>query len=165
MVTRKQLSGIDKALNEGLELRAFRSGGGLRVIRIEDKNENLKGYGEHPHLMQAMLYAAKDYIQGGKPYKEVYNNVVRLHYLTGSRSADDALDAFVLNGHKIYAKKGEKGIELSLVNGSEYNKEKPIKMKNAKNFREAYITLDKVLSEVEKLDKLIRALERFKEQK
>ena len=45
----EQFSGIDKALQDGLVLRAFRSRGGLRVVRIEVPNtpeseRNLKAY-------------------------------------------------------------------------------------------------------------------------
>ena len=66
--------GIDKALRNNLEVDIFRSGGGLRVVRIEDYKK-LKGYGEHPNLKDALRKSSKNYLK-----KPQFN----IHYLTGS---------------------------------------------------------------------------------
>ena len=45
---------VEEALRKGKGLHAFLSGGGLRVVRIEDKGRGtLRGYGEHPHIDEA----------------------------------------------------------------------------------------------------------------
>jgi len=129
----QDLSGIDKALGEGFILRAFRSGGGLRVVRIEGESEDrdgeLKGYGEHPNLMPAIRRASQDFLAGGEPYDTVY--------LTGTTQADDSLDAWVLNGHKLLAEGAEGGVRVEARN---YNY-KPIVSVVGETFGEAYASL------------------------
>ena len=51
-----ELPGIHQALRDGCRLRAFMSGGGLRVIRLE-KRKQLKAYGEFPHVEEALQHA------------------------------------------------------------------------------------------------------------
>jgi hypothetical protein len=91
------LSGIDQALRAGCRLHTFRSGGGLRVVRLENKGK-LKGYGEHPDIREALVHTCEDYIAGGRPYKEVYGKIYP-NYLTGSSSPSCELDIWVLHGH------------------------------------------------------------------
>jgi hypothetical protein len=95
------LDGIKTALQGGHRVRAFLSGGGLRVIRIE-KEGKLKGYGEHPHVDEALIYADEDFKKRGRPYKEVYG-VDKDHYLTGSREKSNELDGWILQGRKFEA--------------------------------------------------------------
>jgi hypothetical protein len=45
----KKYRNLEKALNDGAKIHIFRSGGGLRVIRVEKKGK-LISYGEHPYL-------------------------------------------------------------------------------------------------------------------
>lgn len=90
------LAGIDKALKDGCRLHAFRSGGGLRVVRIE-KGDKLMGYGEHPHIDDALSHANEDFIYGKRLYKEVYG-VTKPHYLTGSPTPTSQLDNWILQG-------------------------------------------------------------------
>lgn len=91
------IEGIEKALREGCRLHAFRSGGGLRVIRLE-KDGVLKGYGEHPIVHDAIVHACEDFLAGGRPYKEVYGGT-HPHYLTGVSTASDSLDGWLLKGN------------------------------------------------------------------
>lgn len=93
-----RLDSIIVALQEGCHVRAFLSGGGLRVVRIE-KADILKGYGEHPYIAEALAHADEDFKKGGRPYKEVYGKSLE-HYLTGSSEASDELDAWILRGRK-----------------------------------------------------------------
>lgn len=92
-----RLTGIDEALRSGCKLHAFRSGGGLRVIRIQ-RNGVLKGYGEHPNVEDALAHANQDLLAGGRPYKEVYGGT-HPHYLTGSTTPTSPLDLWLLQGH------------------------------------------------------------------
>ena len=94
-----QLQGIETALQTGCRLHSFLSGGGLRVIRLETENRVLKGYGEHPHVDDALAHANEDYLAGGRDYYEVYGeNGKYPHYLTGSTSTTSELDAWVRQG-------------------------------------------------------------------
>ena len=94
---------IDQALRDGCRLHGFRSGGGLRVIRVERGGEHGKrgpdliGYGEHPHAEAALRHAEADVKAGGRPYKEVYGGE-QPHYVTGSSSASSRLDEVLLSG-------------------------------------------------------------------
>jgi hypothetical protein len=92
-----RLQGVEEALREGCKMCAFRSGGGLRVVRLE-KDTVLKGYGEHPHIEEALAYASEDFLAGGRPYDDVYGKE-KAHYLTGDTAASSGLDAWVLQGH------------------------------------------------------------------
>lgn len=93
---------IDKALRDGCRVRGFRSGGGLRVIRVEDAAGQLKGYGEHPNVLEALTHADEDYAAGKRPYEEVYGKLY-LHYLTGTTEVDSMLDGVLLRGGKFVA--------------------------------------------------------------
>ncbi len=107
-----KLSGIEEALKEGCHLHGFRSGGGLRVIRIE-KNGELNGYGEHPNVEEALSYANEDFLAGGREYKDVYGKL-KPHYWTGSQTKTSSLDAWLLRGNTIdsYVQKGNFIVEL-----------------------------------------------------
>jgi hypothetical protein len=133
------LEGIDKALQEGYILRAFRSGGGLRVVRIETefgKGEGeLKGYGEHLNLMPALRRASNDFLAGGKPYKAMY--------LTGTSQAEDSLDNWVLSGQRFIAQKDENGIK---VLASDFNY-RPIISAVGETFEKAYTSLCEKVTE------------------
>lgn len=90
------VSGIEKALRKGCKLHSFRSGGGLRVFRLE-KNGKLQGYGEHPDAREALVHLNEDYLAGGRPYKKVYGGKYP-HYMTGSSTPTTELDAWLLRG-------------------------------------------------------------------
>lgn len=96
---------LERYLRRGHVLRAFRSGGGLRVVRVEKARDSLEGYGEHPSIDHALSHAADDLLAGGRPYSEVYGGE-HPHYLTGSSSPSSPsspLDMHVLSGGKIRA--------------------------------------------------------------
>jgi hypothetical protein len=100
-----KLTRIEMALKDGARMHGFLSGGGLRVVRIE-KDGELKGYGEHPNVEEALSHANKDILYGGRPYKLVYG-VLNPHYLTGSSTASSRLDGWLLKGNTFdsYAKR------------------------------------------------------------
>lgn len=60
------------------------------------------GYGEAPHVHEAMRIAAEDYLAGGRDYYVVYGNV-ETHFLTGDPTPDSQLDAWVRQGGKFTA--------------------------------------------------------------
>ncbi len=91
-----ELAGVHQALREGCRMHAFSSGGGLRVVRLE-LNKELKGYGEHPHVEEALLHLDEDYLAGGRPYNEVYGKKYT-HYLTGDTMSTSNLDYWVRRG-------------------------------------------------------------------
>ncbi len=94
-----RLFGIEKALAIGARISAFSSGGGLRVIRL-NKNGELIGYGEAPHVEEALQYADEDFTAGGLPYKEVYGSGKKHpHYLTGSSDSTSNLDHWLRRGN------------------------------------------------------------------
>lgn len=98
MAKPEHLATIEEALRKGGHLHAFRSGGGLRVLRIEKpRHGELLAYGEHPELSEAFRITADDYKAGGREYGDVYGNIEE-NYLTGSYSQEDELEKAVLNG-------------------------------------------------------------------
>jgi len=95
-----EFKGIEQALRQGNTLRAFCSVGGLRVVRIDDyKEKKLVGYGEHPHIEDALRHAEEDFIVGGLPYEEKYGDGKKYpEYSTGSLTPSSELDAIILRG-------------------------------------------------------------------
>lgn len=92
------MENIERALRDGCRLHAFRSGGGLRVVRME-RDGTLVGYGEHPEMEEALRHADEDVAAGGRPYAEVYGeDGLYDHYLTGSSTKSSDLDAWILKG-------------------------------------------------------------------
>ena len=105
------LKHITRYLREGSRLHAFRSGGGLRVVRMEKdkRGGKLIGYGEHPHIGEALKLANKTLAPLGRmPKKSVY--------LTGSQTSEDALDEWVLSGHTFDAWLEGEEIVVQLLN-------------------------------------------------
>lgn len=107
--------GMVAALEHGCRLHVFRSGGGLRVARLE-KEGVLKGYGEHPYVELALGHAAEDYLAGQRPYKEVYGGLYD-HYLTGSADASGDLDRQIVRGRTLDAWR-EDSIVICEIRGS-----------------------------------------------
>ena len=89
---------IEVALKDGANLHCFRSGGGLRVARLEIEQE-LVGYGEHPNLLTALSHVGEDFKDGGLEYSEKYGeNGKHTHYLTGTHDTDSWADGILLQG-------------------------------------------------------------------
>ncbi|MEK6925367.1 MAG: hypothetical protein AABW71_03980 [Nanoarchaeota archaeon] len=136
----QQFTGIDQALNAGLELRAFTSGGGLRVVRIEvphkERQGQLRGYGEHPHLMEALIFAATNYMAGGVDGQD------GPEYLTGEQTAGDSLDDWLLGGHRVFAKKESGNVS---VEARTYDYKKTIIAVETPTFRESYSGICKII--------------------
>lgn len=112
-----KLSGIVTALKNGCVLHAFRSGGGLRVVRIEKEKRggDLVGYGEHPMAADAFSHANEDYLAGGRKYEKVYGKI-HPHYLTGAvPSGNDPLDAWIYKGFELDAYYENKKIVVELT--------------------------------------------------
>lgn len=91
------LTDLEPAFRSEGKLHAFRSGGGLRVLRIERDGE-LIAYSEHPNVGDAFRILLDDYKAGGRDYNEVYGGSEE-HYLTGSSAADSLLDQWILSGN------------------------------------------------------------------
>jgi hypothetical protein len=95
--------GLTKCLMERGEcarhIHCFRSGGGLRVVSIEDNDEKRKqhGYGEHPHIEEAMNLCEEDYLAGRRKYSDVYGKLVP-NYFTGSSTPSSKIDEWTLTG-------------------------------------------------------------------
>ena len=88
---------IQEALFEGVKLRSFRSGAGLRVVRLE-KEDKVVGYGEHPYMADALTHANQDYLDGHLTYEQQYSgeNAKHTHYLTGATpTGQDELDMWI----------------------------------------------------------------------
>lgn len=98
---------IEAALREGARLHAFRSGGGLRVVRVENK-QRLVGYGEDGHIYESLRLAEKatNALCGARTSR----------LLTGSASSTDELDAWILQGHTFDAWADMDDIVVELVN-------------------------------------------------
>jgi len=113
-----EFKGISAALKCGCRLHAFRSGGGLMVVRISETGEKLKGYGEHPHIDEALDYADEDCLAGGRKYTDVYGKI-HPHYLTGTNEATSPLDAWIKRGRTFdaYCKDDEFVVELHGYDG------------------------------------------------
>jgi len=108
----KYLRWLEEALRAGCDVRAFLSGGGLRVVRVELGGE-FKGYGEHLHIGGALVHAAKDYRAGVRPYGEVYGQG-KPHYLTGSSNTNSPLDDYMRRGNKFLAERQANGFRVTL---------------------------------------------------
>src|ERR1700744_1735095 len=98
--------------NPGANLHAFRSGGGLRVVRADLGGEKL-AYGEHPDIEHALGYAAEDFRLGSQEYSEVYGKT-RPHYLTGSSNPSSDLDLWILQGCTFDATAEDNGFKVVL---------------------------------------------------
>lgn len=94
----KVMSTLETALRKGGSIHAFLSGGGLRVLRLEEPGRGeLIAYGEHPVVAEAFRILADDFKAGGRPYHKVYGKIEE-HYLTGQSTPEDELDAWVRRG-------------------------------------------------------------------
>ena len=106
----------EQALFDGHQMRAFISGGGLRVIRIEDEQGSLVGYGEAPQVEDALNHASENYTTR-ETYQQQYSgeNARYPHYLTGTTEISSPLDGWIRRGHgfKAYADGEEIVVELS----------------------------------------------------
>lgn len=151
------IASLEKALLSGHALHTFRSGGGLQVVRIEKVNGKerygeLKGYGEHPHINEALRHAGEDFAAGGRPYAEVYGTCDWVNpenskdgiypmYLTGTHEVDGKLDQWVKQ-NTVDARGRDGQIEVELRGWGEFR------------------TDDQVLAEVRRTGKPIRIEER-----
>lgn len=88
---------IERALKTGGRLHAFRSGGGLRVVRIE-KNDRLIGYGEHAYIEQALVELDDDLCRHSRKKTKARDRKVP-RYLTGASTSSSLLDGVILVGH------------------------------------------------------------------
>lgn len=93
------LERINAALMDGAVVRGFRSGGGLRVVRVE-KGDELIGYGEHPHVEKALSLADQDLLTRASVHSKKSS-----YYLTGSSTASSFLDGWLLRGNSFRAER------------------------------------------------------------
>jgi hypothetical protein len=108
---------VTAALKKG-KFHGFRSGGGLRVFRI-DKGNKCVAYGEHPNAMEALALLARDSTVGGRVYGKVYG-VLHPHYLTGSSAPEGELDHWILQGNTIDANVSEGVVTVVLEGYGEF---------------------------------------------
>lgn len=107
-----ELAGISTALERGCRLYAYRSDEGLRIIRLE-RTGHLKGYGEHPHIEDALTHANEDYLAGGRRYEDVYGKI-HPQYLAGSHEISSDLDAWIKDGYSLVVVKQNDEIVVEL---------------------------------------------------
>lgn len=107
-----KLTGIEQALRDGCRLHAFRSGGGLRVVRLE-KDGKLRAYGEHPQVEDALSHSNEDFNAGGRPYDQVYGGS-KPNYLTGSDKPTSNLDLWLLQGRTFDAWQDDTNVVFQL---------------------------------------------------
>ncbi len=101
----KKFQYITNALNSGYKMHCFRSGGGLKVVRIEDTCGKLMAYGEHPDISSAFAHTDEDFKLGQQKYSDVYGgeNAKYPHYLTGTYNSKTELDTWIVGGHTMDA--------------------------------------------------------------
>lgn len=85
---------LENALRTDGTLHAFRSGGGLRVVslRAGPNDGQQVGYGEHPHIEEALDHAGLSVLRPDLGYHDFYGRLFP-HYLTGENQASGPLDA------------------------------------------------------------------------
>jgi hypothetical protein len=109
-----ELTHLDTALKNGATLHGFRSGGGLRVFRVNSADDENIGYGEHPAALDALAHVNLWLEQEPKPtYKEFYGGKFP-HYLTGSTHSSDALDEWMKQGQTVDAHCTPEGVVVLL---------------------------------------------------
>jgi hypothetical protein len=101
---------VEACIRSGGRIHAFRSGGGLRVLRLE-QDERLKAYGEHPHVEVAFRHLEEGCAAGGRPYGEVYGTIYD-NYWTGSTTTSSSIDRFLRMGRSfdIFYKRRNAGL-------------------------------------------------------
>lgn len=115
---------LENKLKKNHSIHGFRSGGGLRVVRLEkcendSKRGSLEAYGEHPYVYNALQHLEEDCAAGGREYNKVYGPI-HDHYLTGAYAESGCnFDAWACagNGFDIFYRDGE------FVFESEYRKD------------------------------------------
>jgi len=121
---------LTAALAGGARLHGFRSGGGLRVLRLE-RDDKLVGYGEHCNISGAMALLVEDYAAGGRPYKEVYGSLdtdgeYEL-YLTGSPAPESFLDEWLLQGRTFDAHFTDNAVTVELYGWEQFQVPESVK--------------------------------------
>lgn len=136
---------LTKALLRGAEGKAWRSGGGLRVVNMSVKDSDADdakaieiGYGEHPDLLEALRHADEDVAAGGRDYKEVYGKIYD-NYVTGSTKSETAVDQAVKSsyGLKFKARQGTI-LAIAELGGSQRDARDLIAMARASPDRTVY---------------------------
>lgn len=157
MPLEEAIASVEKALRSGHALHTFRSGGGLQVVLIEkikgdERRGALKGYGEHPHINEALRHAGEDFAAGGRPYSEVYGTCdwdnpkkskkgLYPMYLTGTHDVDNQLDQWVKQG-TLDARFRDGKIEVELRGWGEHKLPKKDIQERATHGRETIVWED-----------------------
>jgi hypothetical protein len=94
---------IERELRNGGKMKVFRSGGGLRVVRVDDGP--IIGYGEAPQFEEALEHCEWCLSKGGRTYEQMYRgkDAKYPHYLTGTTEASSELDRIILAGNTFRA--------------------------------------------------------------
>jgi len=107
------LQNVQEALSAGATMHAFRSGGGLRVFRIEKDQEEV-GYGEHPNAQDALAHLELWLQEDNPTYEEFYGGKFP-HYLTGNNTPGSCkLDAWLSKGGTLDSFKVGKSVVVEL---------------------------------------------------
>jgi len=144
----KSYPNLEKALKEGAKIHVFKSGGGLRVVRLE-KDEELISYGEHPYFSTALSHAESDFELS---YEEQYEgeNAKHQFYAFGVHPLpNDAIDMYVYH-HGIafdifYSKKWNSFVCVSDVYESQEIKQH---LKDPENFDCIYGSTDNIVGAI-----------------
>ena len=108
---------IEQGLRDGHSLHGFRSGGGLRVVYMENDKHETVAYGEAPHIEEALQHAALDYSLGHETYEQQYSGEQARypHYLTGDTEASSLLDEKMRGGMKIEARRDPRNNDIAVA--------------------------------------------------
>lgn len=98
----RSYDGIEALLRlKGTEFYGFRSGAGMRVVRIEHYGK-LIAYGEHPYAEQALRILDDDSKASRRKYDDVYGKIEERHS-EGSSEASSDFDLLMMRGIKLRA--------------------------------------------------------------
>ena len=121
-----KLNNIQTILLTGGNFSAFRDPNTLlRIVKVTDKKGNLVGYGQHPHIEDALTHAnisTGKHLSSGNDEIEIsdfYGNNGMFHnYLHGVSNSNTQLDQWVNKGGKIeiaQSAPSERNLNIQLV--------------------------------------------------
>lgn len=92
---------IQHALQDGLKLHGFSSGGRLRVLSLDNNKDKQLYYGEGVDFHSALRILGDDVVAGGRKYKDVYGDgKIETAYWTGRYpTPGDVVDTWIYQGH------------------------------------------------------------------
>ncbi len=128
----------------GVKLHGFRSGGGLRALRLEEEGR-LIAYGEGPTFEGALAILEEEAEVGPRPYGEVYGEIHPLYY-TGQSTPSSEQDLILLQGGNVDAEASAEGVRV-VFSISKERTYPPDLGARARNGEVLQVTIDRVLCE------------------